>query len=278
MVQTWFITGASRGLGLEIARAALEAGHNVVAAARKPEAVTAVLGERPDVLLPVPLDVTREDQAKAAVEAVVAKFGGIDVLVNNAGYGQLGFFEENTLDDARAQLETNLIGTMNVSRVVLPVMRKARNGRIFNISSLAGITGGTMGSVYCASKFAVEGWSESIANELEPFGIKVTIVEPGYFRTEFLSENSVRFGGAVIADYAEQSQKMQEQFRGHSGQQTGDPAKLATALIRLANEENPPLRFAAGSDCVEAIEAKLVDLRSDLDRWRDLSVSTDGDR
>lgn len=277
MKQTWLITGSSRGLGLEIARAALAAGCNVVAGARKPEAVTAALGAMSDTLLPVALDVTRQDQAKAAVEAATARFGGIDVVVNNAGYGQLGYFEENTADDARAQMETNLLGTMIVSWAVLPVMRKARKGRIFNISSLAGIRGSEMGSIYCASKFAVEGFSEALAAEVERFGIKVTIVEPGFFRTGFLEDNSLRFGGAEVADYAEQSQEKQALYRGLSGQQPGDPAKLAAALIRLAAEENPPIRFAAGSDCVAAIEDKLTAMRADLDRWRSLSVDMESD-
>mgnify|MGYP000477665331 CR=1 FL=1 len=277
MAQTWFITGAARGLGFEVARAALAAGNNVVAAARNPEAVVDAFGGRPEMLLPVPLDVTSQDQAARAVAAATERFGGIDVLVNNAGYGQLGFFEENTLEDARAQIETNLFGTMILSWAVLPIMRRARKGHIFNISSVAGVRGSEMGSLYSASKFAVAGFSESLAAEVSQLGIAITIVEPGLFRTDFLNESSIRFGASPIADYADRSGERQSLYRGLAGQQSGDPAKLARALIRLSQEPNPPLHFAAGPDAVETVEAKIEATRADLEAWRTLSVATDRD-
>ncbi len=274
MKQTWFITGSSRGLGLEIAKAALAVGHNVAATVRNRPASGAALGDSSERLLTLGLDVTRPEEVSRAVDAAVSRFGGIDVLVNNAGYGQLGFFEENTLQDAREQLETNLLGVLNVTWAALPVMRAAKNGRIFNISSVAGIRGSMTGSIYSASKFGVEGFSEALAQEVVPLGIHVTIVEPGLFKTDFLSATSVRFGAQTIADYAAQSEKLQELYRGLNGQQKGDPGKLAAALLRLANEPQPPLRFAAGVDAVSAVEEKIAKLKLDLEQWRDLSVNT----
>jgi NAD(P)-dependent dehydrogenase (short-subunit alcohol dehydrogenase family) len=196
--------------------------------------------------------------------------------VNNAGYGQLGFFEENTLEEAREQFDTNLFGVFNVTWAVLPVMRAARSGRIFNISSSGGIRGSMTGSIYCATKFGVEGFTEALAQEVESLGIHLTIVEPGLFKTEFLSPNSVRFGSRSIDDYAAQSAKLQEMYRGLSGQQKGDPKKLAQALMRLANETHPPLRFAAGADAVATVEDKMSAVLRDLEQWRDLSLSTEG--
>lgn len=274
MSQRWFITGASRGLGLEIAKAALAAGHRVVATSRGKNIADATATGSSDRFLALGLDITRPEEVSKAVDSAVTHFGGIDVLVNNAGYGQLGFFEENSLQDAREQLETNLLGTLNVTWAVLPVMRAARSGRIFNVSSVAGIRGSMTGSIYCASKFGVEGFSEALAPEVEPLGIHVTIVEPGLFKTDFLSPSSVRFGAQTIADYAEQSAKLQEIYRGLNGQQKGDPKKLAEAIVQLAKESNPPLRFAAGTDAVAAVEEKIAKLRLDLDQWKDLSVST----
>jgi NAD(P)-dependent dehydrogenase (short-subunit alcohol dehydrogenase family) len=273
--QRWFITRCSRGLGLEIAKAGLAAGHRVISTARDQTAIEKVLGPNTEHLLSLQLDVTNNEQVVEAVNTAVAHFGGIDVLVNNAGYGQLGFFEENTLEDVREQLETNFIGVLNVTWAVLPAMRAVRKGMIFNISSSAGIRGSKAGSIYCASKFAVEGFSEALAQEVEPLGLSVTIVEPGLFRTGFLNETSVRFGREAVADYTAQSARLQEIYRGLAGQQKGNPTKLARAIVQLANDSNPPLHFAAGSDAVTAVVEKIDKLRVDLDRWRELSLSTD---
>jgi NAD(P)-dependent dehydrogenase (short-subunit alcohol dehydrogenase family) len=277
MQKTLFITGAGRGLGAEIAKAALRAGDLVVAAGRNPAAVSDSLGPNSDRLLSVELDVNNESQAQAAVNAAVARFGTIDVLVNNAGYGQLGLFEENSAQDVQAQFGTNLFGVFSVTRVVLPVMRAARKGRIFNVSSLAGMRGAAFGSLYCASKFALEGFSESLAQELAPFGILVTLVEPGPFRTDFLSAESVRFGAHVIADYDEQRPALRASFERRNGLQPGDPAKLAEAMVRLASEPEPPMRFVGGSIAFDSIKAKLIDMQTELQQWRPLSVGTDGD-
>jgi NAD(P)-dependent dehydrogenase (short-subunit alcohol dehydrogenase family) len=277
MQKTWFITGAGRGLGAEIAKAALHAGDRVVAAGRDRAAVSDRRGPDGDRRLSVELDVNNEAQAQAAVDAAVARFGTIDVLVNNAGYGHLGLFEETSVQDVQAQFGTNLFGVFSVTRAVLPVMRAARSGRIFNISSLAGRRGVAFGSLYCASKFALEGFSESLAQEIAPFGILVTIVEPGPFRTDFLSAESARFGTRALADYDAQRTALRASFEQRDGHQPGDPIKLAEALVRLASEPEPPLRFVAGSIAFDSIGAKLVAMQTELEHWQALSVGTDGD-
>lgn len=270
---TWFVTGAARGLGAQIAKAALAAGHCVVATARQRSSI-ALEGER---LLALDLDVTDAAQAHAAVQATVARFGRIDVLVNNAGYGQMGMFEEVSAAQVQAQFDTNVFGLMHVSRAVIPVMRAQRAGRIFNISSIGGIQGSYPGaSVYCASKFAVEGFSEGLAQEVAPFGIGVTIVEPGFFRTDFLDAQSVRYGSTSVADYAAQSADSRATYSSFNHQQPGDPAKLAAVLLQLADHPAPPLRFAAGSDAVAVVDNKIATLRSQLQAWQALSVTTDG--
>jgi NAD(P)-dependent dehydrogenase (short-subunit alcohol dehydrogenase family) len=275
-MKTWFITGATRGLGAAIAKAALDAGDRIVVTGRRREAVVAAFGEDSDRVLNLPLDVTRSDQISAAVEAAVARFGGIDVLVNNAGYGHLGLFEESAPDDARVQFETNVFGLFEVTRAVLPVMRLQRSGRVFNISSIGGLVGGDGGSVYCASKFAVEGFSESVAAEVKPFGIHLTIVEPGFFRTDFLDDSSVRYGGVPIADYAESSTAIRAFYDARSHNQAGDPERLGQALVALSQAETPPVRFAVGTDAIGMTERKIAGLQAELDAWRDLSASTDG--
>jgi NAD(P)-dependent dehydrogenase (short-subunit alcohol dehydrogenase family) len=276
MQKTWFITGAGRGLGAEIARAAMRAGDRVVAAGRNRPAVSDSLGPDGDQLLSVELDVNNETQAQVAVDAAMTRFGTIDVLVNNAGYGHLGLFEETTAQDVQSQFGTNLFGVFSVTRVVLPVMRAARRGRIFNVSSLAGMRGAAFGSLYCASKFALEGFSESLAQEVAPFGILVTIVEPGPFRTDFLSAGSIRFGDHPVADYDERRTALRASFEQRNGQQPGDPTKLAEALVQLSREPVPPMRFVAGSIAFDSINAKLADMRNELEHWRPLSVGTDG--
>jgi NAD(P)-dependent dehydrogenase (short-subunit alcohol dehydrogenase family) len=215
--KTWFVTGTTRGLGAEIVRAALEAGDCVVATGRDRHAVLAACGEESDRMLAVTLDVTDARQVHDAVATAIAHFGAIDVLVNNAGYGQMGFFEENTIDDARLQFETNFFGALRVIWAVLPLMRAARKGRIFNISSLAGIRGAATGSLYCGSKFALEGVSESLAQEIAPLGLSLTLVEPGLFRTDFLSDKSARFGNGTIPEYAETSSQLRDLIDKQAG-------------------------------------------------------------
>ena len=276
MQKTWFITGASRGLGAEIVKAAVRAGDQVVATRRNLTAVGDRLAPDSNQLLEVQLDVTDAAQARAAVDAALSRFGAVDVLVNNAGYGHYGFFEESSIDDARDQIATNLLGVFQVTWGVLPAMRAARNGRIFNISSLGGLIGGQLASLYCATKFAVEGFSESLAKEVAPFGIHVTIVEPGPFRTDFLTPRSLRLGKKRIADYDDRRAALLAGIEERNGRQPGDPAKLAEAIVSLSNTDKPPLRFPAGSVALSAADEKLAGMRDEFDRWRQLSISTDG--
>ena len=275
MSKTWFITGASRGLGADIAAAALEAGDNVVATGRQRSAVSDKLGPDNDRLLSLSLDVSDAEQARAAVAAALERFGAIDVLVNNAGYGHIGFFEEASPADIEAQYATNVFGLFNVTRAALPAMRAARRGHIFNLSSTAGMRGIEAASLYCSSKFAVEGFSESLRHELAPFGIQVTIVEPGPFRTDFLKPESIRFAAQAVADYDERRATMRAGFEQRNGKQQGDPVRLAEAVVTLSNEAAAPLRFAAGAMAVNAFDAKLAAMKSELDAWRELGVATD---
>jgi NAD(P)-dependent dehydrogenase (short-subunit alcohol dehydrogenase family) len=276
MQKTWFITGAGRGLGAEIVKAALLAGDRVVATGRRRDSLLEALGPDSDRLLSVALDVSDADQAAAAAKSAVSKFGGIDVLVNNAGYGLYGFFEETDIQDAHEQFATNVFGVLNVTWAVLPVMRAARRGQVFNVSSLGGLIGGQMASFYCATKFAVEGFSESIAKELSPFGISVTILEPGPFRTDFLTSRSLRFARHHIAEYDQRRTQILAGIEQRNGQQPGDPRKLAEAIVHLANEPNPPMRFLAGALAVNTAEDKLGKMRAEIEAWRELSLSTDG--
>ncbi len=273
--QTWFITGASRGIGLELARAALAAGHRVAATSRRHADIVAALGTH-EGLLALDLDVTDSAQIAAAVAATQARFGGIDVLVNNAGYGYLGLFEESTEDDVRAQFETNVFGLFAVTRAVLPVMRAQRRGHVFNVSSVGGISGAASGSLYCATKFAVEGFSISLADEVKGFGIHVTIVGPGYIRTDFLDARSVRFATTSVDDYVALSAELRGFFEDRSHQQAGDPVRLAEAFLQLAAEKAPPLRFSAGSDALEILDTRLASLKQERDAYADLSRSVDG--
>jgi NAD(P)-dependent dehydrogenase (short-subunit alcohol dehydrogenase family) len=268
--KVWFITGAGRGMGVDIATAALAAGHAVVATARNTDTVTAALGQDED-LLAVKLDVTDPASAEAAVTAAVDRFGRIDVLVNNAGNFYAGFFEEITPGDFRAQVETTLFGPMNVTRAVLPVMRAQRSGLVVAISSTAGIVGQEFCTAYAAAKFGVEGWIESLAPEVAPFGIRTMLVEPGFFRTELLSPESTTYAEPSIDDYAERTTQTVAAWNAMNGQQGGDPAKLATTLVQLARQDTPPLRFAAGADAIATVEQKAKDLLAQADAYRELS-------
>src|SRR5215208_5541727 len=253
------ITGAGRGMGGDIAKAALAAGYAVVATGRNPETVAQAVGATDD-LLTVRLDVTDQESVQAAVQAAVDRFGRIDVLVNNAGNFIAGFFEEITPDDYRAQLETNLFGPLNVTRAVLPVMRGQRSGLVVTVSSTAGLVGGEFCSAYAASKFALEGWSESLTPEVAPFGIRTMLVEPGFFRTELLTQESTSYAEPTIDDYAERTKQTVTAWNGMNGLQGGDPAKLARALVQLVSQDEPPLRWVAGADAVAAVEQKAHDL------------------
>jgi NAD(P)-dependent dehydrogenase (short-subunit alcohol dehydrogenase family) len=270
--KVWFITGAGRGMGVDFARAALEAGHAVVASGRDSDRVSKALGQSKD-LLAVKLDVTSRADAEAAARAAVDRFGGIDVLVNNAASFYAGYFEELTPEQMERQLATSLIGPMNVTRAVLPVMRKQRLGHIISISSSAGLVGFEFCTAYAASKFGLEGWMESLHAEVAPFGIATTIVNPGFFRTELLTEQSTNYAEASVEDYGERRAKQIEFWKSQNGLQSGDPAKLARAVITVASREPPPRRFIAGADAIGTAEQKIADLKAQIAANRDLSTS-----
>lgn len=274
-MRTWIITGASRGIGLEIARAALEAGDQVVATARKPEQIEAGLaGEADGRLLALKLDVTDQASIDAAVDAASRHFGRIDVLVNNAGYGQLGVFEQQSVADIDRQFATNVFGVFAVTRTVLPVMRAQRSGLVVTVSSTGGLAGAEGGSVYCATKHALEGWSESLRIELAQFGIKTMLVEPGFFRTDFLDTSSVAYGDIAIPDYADYSASVRDYLDRMNHQQAGDPAKLGKALVSIVASDDPPVRFAASSDAYETLIRRADTNRAEAEALRELSFST----
>jgi NAD(P)-dependent dehydrogenase (short-subunit alcohol dehydrogenase family) len=259
-------------MGVDIAKAALAAGHAVAATGRNIAAVKTAVGETQDLMV-IKLDITSPEDAKAAVAAVLKRFGRIDVLVNNAGNFYAGFFEEISSQDFRAQVETNFFGPVNVTRAILPVMRAQRAGLIVTISSTAGIAGQAFVSAYAASKFAIEGWIESLAPEVAPFGIRTMLVEPGFFRTELLTEESTKYPDPLIDDYAEKTKQTVVAWKGMSGLQGGDPAKLAHGLIQLASRDEPPLRWAAGADAIETFEKKANELLAQANAYRELSSS-----
>ncbi|PYP25252.1 MAG: short-chain dehydrogenase/reductase [Gemmatimonadetes bacterium] len=270
--KTWFITGAARGMGVDFAKAALAAGHTVVATGRDSDAVAKAVG-RSDNLLVLKLDVTNRADAAAAVQAAVDQFGRIDVLVNNAGNFFAGYFEELTPEQIERQLGTLLIGAMNVTRAVLPVMRTQRSGHLISISSTAGIVGFAFCSAYAAAKFGLEGWMESLQQEVAPFGITTTIVNPGFFRTELLEPASVTYAEPSIEDYADRTAEQLKWWQAQSGRQGGDPAKLARALVAIAGEDPPPRRFIAGADAIALAEQHVADLQAQIAAYRKLSTS-----
>nr|WP_315255828.1 oxidoreductase [uncultured Duganella sp.] len=272
--KVWFITGASRGFGLLTAQKALARGDLVAATARDPQSVTAALGEHPN-LLALRLDVKLEAQAITAAQQAVARFGRIDVLVNNAGYGLLGAVEESSGDEVRAVYETNVFGLLNVTRAVLPVMRRQGSGHVLNISSIGGYSSYAGWGVYGSTKFAVEGLSEALSIELAPLGIQVTVVEPGFFRTDFLDTTSLVTTRDRIAAYADTVGKMRDFAADANHAQPGDPLKLADALLKLADSANPPVRLQLGSDTVQRVRAKNQFVEQELTEWLDVALSTD---
>ena len=270
--KVWSITGAGRGMGVDIARAALAAGNRVVATGRDPDAVARPSAAADD-LLAARLDVTNVADAEAVGQGRARRFGRIDVLVNNAGNFHAGFFEELSPEQMEQQLATTLVGPMNVTRAVLPVMRAQRSGQVISISSTAGLVGFAFGTAYAASKFGVEGWMESLAPEIEPFGITTTIVNPGFFRTELLTKESTNYAPPSIDDYADVRTQQLEYWEAQNGKQSGDPAKLAQALLTIAAQEKPPRRFLAGADAIATAELVVAELQAQIDAYRDLSSS-----
>lgn len=270
--KVWLITGAGRGMGVAITKAALAAGHKVVATGRNTETVVKAIGEA-DNLLVVKLDITKPSDAEAAIKSTIEKFGRIDVLVNNAANFIAGFFEELTQEQIGLQLQTSLIGPMIVTRAILPVLRKQRSGHIISISSTAGLTSFDFCSAYSASKFGLEGWMQALQVEVSSFGINTTIVNPGFFRTELLTEQSTNYADNPIEDYNERRTQQMQFWKGANGQQSGDPMKLAKALITIANEEKPPLRFLAGADAIDTAEQVVATFQQQINAYRELSAS-----
>ncbi|MFF8813310.1 oxidoreductase [Streptomyces pactum] len=273
-MSVWFVTGASRGLGAEITREALERGHRVIATARDAAAVFRAYPEKPDGLLAVTADVTDPGQLAAAVEAGLAEFGRLDVVVNNAGYGVVGAVEEISDQAARELFDVNVFGVLNTLRATLPTLRAQRSGHVLNIGSVSGFATAPAVGLYGATKFAVEGISEALHGELAPLGVRVTIVEPGGFRTDFLKDTSIQVAPASIPDYATGAGPVREALIRSNGHQPGDPAKAARAIVDVTEAAEPPLRLVLGADAVERIEAKLDLVRRELDQWREVALST----
>jgi hypothetical protein len=274
--KVWFITGASRGFGLQVTRDALQRGDLVVATARKAESIRNAIGAH-DNLYCLPLDVTDEAAAITAADAAVARFGRIDVLLNNAGYGLLGAVEEASAQEVERQFATNVFGVLNVTRAVLPHMRRAGKGHVINISSIGGYAAYAGWGVYGATKFAVEGLTEALAMELAPLGIHATVVEPGFFRTDFLDESSLVRTRQELSDYAATVGAMRDFSASANHQQPGDPMKLSRALLVLADSPNPPVRLPLGTDTVARIGEKNRSVEAELQQWLSLAVSTDHD-
>jgi NAD(P)-dependent dehydrogenase (short-subunit alcohol dehydrogenase family) len=272
MSKVWFITGAGRGMGLDIAKAALAAGHKVVASGRNTEKVARALGVSPDLLV-VKLDVTSPADAKAAFKAAIERFGRIDVLVNNAASFYAGYFEELSPAQMDLQLATSLVGPMNVTRAVLPLMRDQRSGKIISISSTAGLVGYEFCTAYSASKFGLDGWMEALQAEIAAFGIQTMIVNPGFFRTELLTRESTQFASLSVEDYRERRTQQEQFWTSQNGNQGGDPAKLAQALIKLESQDELPRRFLAGADAIATAEQKIAALQQQIDAYRELSSS-----
>ncbi len=269
----WFVTGAGRGLGVDIVRAALAAGHRVVATGRDAVRVEKVIGAHEN-LMTVALDITDQAAAEQAAHAAVERFGRIDVLVNNAGNFYAGYFENISPQQFRAQMETNFFGPLNVTRAILPVMRQQRSGQVITLTSAAGLIGQEFCAAYAASKFALEGWMESLHFDLAPYGISTMAVEPGFFRTELLVEGSSTIWPELdVEDYAERTSRTIQAWKGMNGQQGGDPAKLAQALVTLSDAGELPLRFIAGADVMGGVEQNLATVQKQIEAHRDLSAS-----
>ncbi|MBK7218274.1 MAG: SDR family oxidoreductase [Candidatus Promineofilum sp.] len=274
MKKVWFITGAGRGMGVDITRAALAAGNAVVATGRNTDVVSKAVGQADDLLI-VKLDITSPADAQAAVQAAIERFGRIDVLINNAASFQAGFFEEVSPEQFRAQIEVNFFGALNVTRAVLPVMRQQHSGQVVTISSTAGVVAGEFTSAYAASKFALEGWMEALSPEVAPYGITTTIVEPGFFRTKLLEKESTILPALSISDYADRTRQILPIWEEMNGKQAGDPAKLARALVTLLDLPEPPLRWVAGADAVRAVSEKADLLRQQAGAFLELSTTLD---
>ena len=271
----WLVTGASKGLGLTLVKKLLAQGYKVAATSRSNKALITEIGQQSENFLPIEVDVVNESNVKTAIEKILNHFKTIDVVVNNAGYGQIGTLEELSDKETRNNYDVNVFGLLNVIRSVMPHFRAKKSGYFFNIASIGGFSGGFSGwGIYCSTKFAVAGLTEALAAETKSFGINVTLVYPGYFRTNFLSKDSV-FGPATpIADYAEARQSQDAHLNEIDGNQPGDPEKLADALIEVSNQENPALHLFLGQDAFDIANNKINEVKSDLEKHQNISIST----
>lgn len=276
--KAWFVTGASKGLGLMLVKKLLSEGYNVAATSRNSKSLTRAVGEQSENFLPLEMDLLDEGSVSEAVDKTVDAFGAIDVIVNNAGYGQLGTLEEISDQEARGNFDVNVFGVLNIIRSAMPHLRLQRSGHVFNISSIAGYTANFGGwGIYCATKFAVAALTESLAAETKSFGVTATVVYPGYFRTDFLSPDSLSTPANPIAEYAEARQSQAFHQQEIDGNQPGDPEKAARALIEIAAEENPPLHLFLGADSYNLANQKMSEVQTDLEHWKTLTTSTDFD-
>ncbi|WP_109123602.1 oxidoreductase [Dyella sp. C11] len=273
-MRTWFVTGAARGFGARIVDEALARGDNIIATSRDPSAISDRLRDHPK-LFALKLDVTNQGEAKEAVSKAIDRYGRIDVLVNNAGYGFVGAVEEASPDETLHQFETNVFGLLAVTRAILPQMRHQRSGHVINMSAVGGYSSYPGWGIYCATKFAIEGLSESLALELKPLGIHVTVVEPGFFRTDFLDNRSLVRAANIIADYDETAGSMRGFVTKANHTQPGDPSKLAKAILALVDADQPPVRLPLGADAIQRIEEKNRTVEEEIKTWRNLSTSTD---
>ncbi len=274
MSKVWFITGCSTGFGRELAKEVLAAGYRAAVASRNTDDVKDIVEAHPDNAIAVKLDVTKADEISAAVEQIQSKFGQIDVLVNNAGIGYFGAIEESEEDEVRRMFEINFFGLANVTKAVLPILRKQRSGHILNVASIGGLVGFPAVGFYNATKFAVDGFSESLAKEVAPLGIKVTVIAPSGFRTDWAGR-SANNSKIVIDDYKDTAGANKDNIRGYSGNQPGDPVRAAKAMIKAVESENPPLRLLLGEAALKGARNKLDVLKKDFDAWEETTVGAD---
>ncbi len=277
--KVWYVTGASKGLGLSLVRQLLAGGHKVAATSRNLATLEDAVGVNNTNFLAISVDLTNEHSVKKSIDAVISTFGGIDVVVNNAGYGVLGSLEELSDKESRANFEVNVFGMLNVIRNTMPYLRKQRSGHIFNISSVGGFYGGFPGfGIYCATKFAVAGLSESLAAEARAFGIYVTVVLPGYFRTDFLSSGSLSVPEFQLPEYAEVRESQKAHTEGINGSQNGDPEKAAAVMITVSEAEHPPLNLFLGQDAYEMADRKITEVQNHMDLWESTAIATGFDQ
>lgn len=273
--KVWFVTGASKGLGFELVKKLLSEGFQVAATSRTVESLFSTIGETSENFLPLSVNITDNNDIKSAIEKTVDHFGRIDVVVNNAGYGQIGTLEELTDEESRENYAVNVFGTLNVIRNAMPYLRKQRSGNIFNISSVGGYSANFPGwGIYCSTKFAVAGFTEALAEEVKDFGVHATVVYPGYFRTDFLTKDSVKTPSNPIQAYEAARNSEQAHLNEINGNQPNDPEKAADVLIQISKEKNPPVHLLLGVGTVELLNNKIDILKKDAEKWEHLTVST----